>query len=131
MEVKYLLVAVNSLNIYSGHVKLVKKMWCRCSKSCQVCNLDPKSFMIYSWWLRTKQFEKISTGAVLVKVNQVMRGFPHRGKSQSILFKPVDMVTEFERRPQLQSQILHHHLTFQQEQSVPIYLLKHITELRY
>lgn len=35
--------------------------------------------------------------------------------SQSVLFEPLDVVTEFERRSQLQSQILHHHLALQQQ----------------
>lgn len=33
-------------------------------------------------------------------------------KLEAILFEPVYVVTELERRSQLQSQILHHHLTF-------------------
>lgn len=74
------------------------------------------------WELNT---ERISTGTLPSGV------WPPGGKSQAVLFKPVDMVTEFESRSQLQSQILHHHLTFQQQQSVSVYLLKNITELHY
>lgn len=47
--------------------------------------------------------------------------------SQAALFEPVDVVTQFERRAQLQSQVLHHHLAFQQEQGVAVYLLQRNT----
>lgn len=52
------------------------------------------------------------------------------GESQPTLFELVDVVAQLERRSQLQSQILHHHLAFQQEQGVPVYLLQSITGAR-
>lgn len=45
-------------------------------------------------------------------------------ESQPSLFEFVDVVAEFQRRPQLQPQIFHHHLAFQQEQSISVNLLK-------
>lgn len=45
-------------------------------------------------------------------------------ESQPALFEFVDVVAEFQCRPQLQPQIFHHHLAFQQEQSISIDLLK-------
>lgn len=50
------------------------------------------------------------------------------GESQPTLFELVDVVAQFERGSQLQSQILHHHLAFQQEQGVPVYLLQSMTD---
>lgn len=50
------------------------------------------------------------------------------GGSQAALFEPVDVVAQFERRPQLQSQVLHHHLALQQEQGVAVYLLQSTAE---
>lgn len=49
------------------------------------------------------------------------------GGSRPALLELVDVVAELQRGPQLQSQILHHHLAFQQEQSVSIDLLKGTT----
>jgi len=45
------------------------------------------------------------------------------GESRSVLPEPVDVVAEFERGAQLQAQILHHHLTLQQQEGVSVDLL--------
>lgn len=91
----------------------------RCSKSQQVRNPHPEEFVMYCWWL--VRFETICSGTVLVK--GWSGAWLFFGKSQPILFQPVDVVAEFKRRSQLESQILHHHLAFQQEQSVSVYLM--------
>lgn len=44
-------------------------------------------------------------------------------ESQPALFEFVDVVAELQCRPQLQPQIFHHHLAFQQEQSISVDLL--------
>lgn len=48
------------------------------------------------------------------------------GDSRPALFEPFDVVAELQRRPQLQAQVLHHHLALQEEQGVSVDLLKGI-----
>lgn len=110
--------------VMSSAVNTHKEMWCRHSKSQQVGNMNPKGAC-----------------EVLLMVGKDRESlhrysFPGRcldvwlfcSKSQTILLQPVDVVAQFKRRSQLQSQILHHHLAFQQEQSVSVYLLEHIAK---
>lgn len=104
---------VNTLSMYSQRVQFVTVMWCRS----QAKGGNDVLLMVEKvWeWLR---FKEKGSGVWLLC-----------SKSQPVLFEPVNVVTEFECRSQLQSQVLHHHLTFQQEQSISIYLLEHTTEL--
>lgn len=80
--------------------------------------------MVHCCWL--EMFHTTSSDAVSVKGWSAVR--LHCRQSQPVLFKPLNVVTEFKCRSQLQPQVLHHHLTLQQEQSVSVYLLKQTTE---
>lgn len=68
-------------------------------------------------------FQHCTTAGRGVIAQRSAAGRTSRGWSQFSLFEPLDVVAQFERRPQLQTHVLHDHVAPQQHQSTAVNLV--------